>query len=160
VTATFTGDTYYEPSSASADVIVFAFPTKGAFVLGDRTVSAATPTTPVTWWSDTWYAQNSVSTGAAPDGFKGFAASVTSLPTTSPATSCGTTFLTRKGNSPPPTSGVPGYMGVIVASKVVKDKTGNVTGVWGKVVVVKADAGYSPSPGHPGTGKIVATFCG
>ena len=68
--------------------------------------------------------------------------------------------LTRTGNSPPPTSGVPGYMGVIVASKVVKDKTGNVTGVWGKVVVVKTDAGYSPSPGHPGTGKIVATFCG
>ena len=78
----------------------------------------------------------------------------------SAANSCGTTFLTRTGNSPPPTSGVPGYMGVIVTSKVVKDKTGNVTGVWGKVVVVKTDAGYSPSPGHPGTGKIVATFCG
>ena len=160
VTATFTGDTYYEPSSASADVIVFAFPTKGAFVLGDRSVSAATPTTSLTWWSDTWYTKNSVSGGVAPDAFKGFAASVTSLPTTSPANSCGTTFLTRTGNSPPPTSGVPGYMGVIVASKVVKDKTGNVTGVWGKVVVLKTDAGYSPSPGHPGTGKIVATFCG
>ena len=160
VTATFTGDTYYEPSSASANVILFAFPTKGAFVLGDRSVSAATPTTSLTWWSDTWYAKNSVSGGVAPDAFKGFAASVTSLPTTSPANSCGTTFLTRTGNSPPPTSEVPGYMGVIVASKVVKDKTGNVTGVWGKVVVVKTDAGYSPSPGHPGTGKVVATFCG
>ena len=101
-----------------------------------------------------------MSGGAAPDAFKGFAASVTSLPTTSPANSCGTTFLTRTGNSPPPTSGVPSYMGVIVASKVVKDKSGSVTGVWGKVVVVKTDAGYSPSPGHPGTGKLVATFCG
>ncbi len=159
VTATFTGDTYYEPSSASADVIVFAFPTKGAFALGDRSVSAATPTTSLTWWSDTWYTKNSLSGGVAPNAFKGFAASVTSLPTTSPANSCGTTFLTRKGNSPPPTSGVPGYMGVIVASRVVRDKAGNVNGVWGKVVVVKTDPGYSPSPGHPGTGKIVATFC-
>ena len=160
LTATFTGDTYYEPSSASADVIVFAFPTKGAFALGDRSVATATPTTSLTWWSDTWYPRNSVSGGVAPDAFKGFAASVTSLPTTSPANSCGTTFLTRTGNSPPPTSGVPTYMGVIVASKVVKDKSGNITGVWGKVVVVKTDAGYAPSPGHPGTGKIVATFCG
>ena len=160
VTATFTGDTYYEPSSASANVIVFAFPTRGAFVLGDRSVTAATPTTSLTWWSDTWYSRNLVSGGAAPDAFKGFAASVASLPTTSPANSCGTTFLTRTGNSPPPTSGVPSYMGVIVPSKVVKDKSGSVTGVWGKVVVVQTDAGYSPSPGHPGTGKLVATFCG
>lgn len=160
LTATFAGDTYYEPSTATADVIVFAFPAKGAFALGDRTTSAATPTTTVSWWSDTWYTRNTLSGGVAPDAFKGFAATVTSLPTTSPANSCGTTFLTRTGNSPPPTSAVPSYMGVIVASKVVKEKNGNVTGVWGKVVVVKTDAGYSPSPGHPGTGQVVATFCG
>lgn len=160
VTASFAGDTYYEPSSASVDVIVFAFPTKGAFTLGDRSVAAATPTSSVTWWSDTWNTRNAVSGGPAPEAFKGFAGTVSSLPTTSPATGCGTTFLTRTGNSPPPTSGVPSYMGTIVASRVVKDKTGNVTGVWGRVVVVKTDAGYSPSPGHPGTGRIVATFCG
>ncbi|HEX5087287.1 MAG TPA: Ig-like domain repeat protein [Nocardioides sp.] len=160
LTATFAGDTYYEPSSASADVIVFAFPSRGAFVLGDRSVAAATPTTSLTWWGDSWSTGNSVSAGAAPDAFKGFAASVTSLPTTTPADSCGTTFLTRTGNSPPPTSEVPGYMGVLVASTVVKDKAGSITGVWGKVVVVKTDTGYAPSPGRPGTGKVVATFCG
>jgi hypothetical protein len=26
-------------------------------------------------------------------------------------------------------------------------------------VVVHTDPGYGPNPGHPGTGKIVATFC-
>lgn len=159
VTATFAGDTYYEPSSDSEDVIVFAFPSKGAFVLGETTVATATPSTPVTWWSDLWWLQNSSSGGIAPDSFKGFAAKVTALPTTTPANVCGTTFLTRTGNSPPPTSGVPSYMGVIVASSVTKDRYGNITGVWGKIVVVKTDPGYSPSPGHPGTGKIVATFC-
>jgi hypothetical protein len=158
LTATFAGDTYYLPSSDSDEVIVFAFPSKGAFVLGDRTVAAATPSTPVTWWSDAWWLQNSVSGGIAPDSFKGFAASISKLPTTTPANSCGTSFVTRTGNSPPPTAGVPSYMGVIVANSVTKAGT-SVNGAWGKIVVVKTDAGYSPAPGHPGTGKIVATFC-
>ncbi len=159
VTATFTGDTYYEPSSASTNVIVFAFPTSGAFVLGDQSASMATPTTSLTWWDANWSAKNSLSGGGAPDAFKGYAASVMSLPTTSPANSCGTTFRTGLGDSSSPASVVPSYMGVIVPSKVAKDKD-NATGVWGKVVVVKTDPGYSPSPGHPGTGTIVATFCG
>lgn len=39
-------------------------------------------------------------------------------------------------------------------------KAGNgVTGKWGQIVVVKTNPGYAPSPGHPGTGTIVATFC-
>jgi hypothetical protein len=158
LTVSFAGDTYYEPSSDSAAVIVFAFPSRGAFVLGDSTVSAATPSTTVTWWSDTWWLQNGLSGGVAPDSFKGFAPSVTTLPTTTPADSCGTTFRTRTGNSPPPTAEVPSYMGVLVASSVTKAGP-NVNGVWGKIVVIKTDPGYAPDAGHPGTGKIVATFC-
>jgi Bacterial Ig-like domain (group 3) len=158
LTATFAGDTYYQPSSDSDQVVVFAFPTNGAFVLGNTTVATATPNTTVSWWSDTWWLQNRLSGGIAPDSFKGFAAKVTTLPTTTPANACGTTFVTRAGNSPPPTSGVPTYMGVIVASSVTKAGA-NVNGVWGRIVVVKTDPGYAPSPGHPGTGKIVATFC-
>ena len=158
LTAVFAGDTYYLPSSDVDEVIVFAFPSKGAFVLGDTTVSTATSDTAVTWWSDSWWQKNSLSGGVAPLSFKGFAGSVTTLPSTTPANVCGTRFLTTSGNSPPPTSGVPAYMGVIVASSVTKTGS-NINGVWGKVVVVKTDTGYSPSPGHPGTGKIVATFC-
>jgi hypothetical protein len=35
-----------------------------------------------------------------------------------------------------------------------------INGTWAKIVVVKTDPGYQPNPGHPGTGTIVATFCG
>jgi len=158
VTATFAGDAYYLPSSDSDSVVVFAFPSRGAFVLGDTTVALATPMTTVSWWSDTWWTLNSLSGGLAPDQFKGFAGTVTTLPTTSPANVCGTTFTTLPGNSPPPTSGVPSYMGVLVASSVTK--SGNtINGTWAKIVVVRTDPGYAPNPGHPGIGTIVATFC-
>ena len=70
----FGGDMYYLPSSKSAPVIVFAFPSRGAFVLGDATVSSATANSTVTWWGDSWWTANRLSGGIAPDSFKGFAA--------------------------------------------------------------------------------------
>lgn len=158
LTTTFAGDPYYLPSSDSDAVIVFAFPSRGVFVLGNTTVASATPTTTVSWWHDNWYLRNALSGGAAPSSFKGFAGMVTTLPTQSPANVCGTKFTTGTGNSPPPTSGVPSYMGVLVASSVKKSGS-TLNGTWGKIVVVRTDPGYGPSPGHPGTGKIVATFC-
>jgi hypothetical protein len=139
-------------------VIVFAFPSRGAFVLGDATVSSATADSTVTWWGDSWWAANRLSGGIAPDSFKGFAAEVTSLPTTTPANVCGATFLTRAGNSPPPTAEVPAYMGVVVASSVAKAGS-NVNGVWGRIVVVKTNPDYAPGPGHAGRGTIVASYC-
>jgi len=159
LTVTFGGDTYYQPSSQSASVIVFAFPSRGAFVLGDATAASAAPNVSVNWWSDSWWLQNRLTGGIAPDSFKGFAAAVTSLPTTAPANVCGRTFETRAGNSPPPTGEVPSYMGVIVASSVTKSGS-TVNGVWGRIVVVRTDPGYAPGPGHPGRGTIVASFCG
>lgn len=50
ISATFAGDTYYLPSSSTSTAIVFAFPAAGDFVLGDLSVAAAGPTTPLTWW--------------------------------------------------------------------------------------------------------------
>ena len=158
VTATFAGDAYYEPSSDSKDAMVFAFPSTGAFVLGDTTVAGATPTTRVTWWSDAWWSLNNLTGGPAPLAFKGYAATVRQLPTTNPANSCGTSFTSPPGNSPPPPSTVPSYMGVLVSSSAVKSGRG-INGQWGQVVVVRTDAGYSPKPGRVGTGTIVATFC-
>jgi M6 family metalloprotease-like protein len=157
--ASFAGDAYYLPSSDTGKTAtVFAFPSHGAFTLGNNTVAAATPTTTVTWWDDAWASFNSLSGGPAPTAFKGFAGTISTLPNTSPANVCGTTFKTTSGNSPPPASEVPSYMGVLVANSVTKSGT-TINGRWGKIVVVRVDPGYSPSPGHPGTGKIVATFC-
>jgi hypothetical protein len=46
-----------------------------------------------------------------------------------------------------------------VSSSITKDGdtiSGNVV----RVVQVATDPGYGPNPGHPGTGRIVATLCG
>ena len=54
--ATFAGDTYYLPSAdTSKSAVVFAFPSRGDFVLGDLSVAAAGPTTTLTWWGSEWY---------------------------------------------------------------------------------------------------------
>jgi len=157
ITATFAGDAYYLGSSDSAQVVVFAFPSRGAFTLGDLTVAGAGSNT-VTWWSHSWSSLNSLSGGLAPASFKGFAANVTTLPSTSPPDVCGTSFTTRTGNSSQPPDTVPSYMGVVVASSVTQSGS-TISGTWGSVVVVRTDPGYAPNPGHPGTGTIVATLC-
>jgi PKD repeat protein len=158
VGAAFTGNAFYSASSATTTAIVFAFPSRGAFTLGDRTVAAATPgTTTVTWWGDTWSTLNRLSGGTAPPSDKGFADSV-SLPTTTPPAACGGNWATTGGNSPPPTSGVPSYMGTLVTSKVKKAGQG-IAGDTVSIVVVKVNPGYGPSPMNHGTGVIVATYC-
>jgi len=156
LSATFGGDTYYLSSSdTSQSAIVFAFPSRGAFALGDLTVASAGPSTLLTWWSSQWSSLNSLSGGAAPNGFKGFAGVLT--PAAPPA--CAGTWTTGPGNSPPPVGTIPSYMGVLVPSSV--HAQGNTfSGNTPKIVVVKTDAGYSPSPGHPGTGTYIATYCG
>jgi PKD repeat protein len=157
ITATFAGDAYYLGSADSAQVVVFAFPSRGAFALGDLTVAGAGSST-VTWWSHSWSSLNSLSGGQAPASFKGFAADVTTLPTMSPPEVCGTTFTTRTGNSGGPPDEVPSYMGTLVASSVTQSGSA-INGNWASIVVVHTDPGYGPNPGHPGTGTIVATFC-
>ncbi len=159
ISATFAGDGYYLPSSDTGKTaIVFAFPTRGAFSLGDLTVAGADPSTNVTWWSDSWSKLNSMTGGPGPASYKGFDGTVSTLPTSSPATVCGITFSTDPGNSPPPTGTVPSYMGVLVTDSVTKSGS-TIGGHWASIVVVKVDPGYSPNPGHHGTGTIVATFC-
>ncbi|GAC1611755.1 MAG: hypothetical protein NVS3B26_27780 [Mycobacteriales bacterium] len=158
LSAAFAGDAYYLPSAdTSKTAVVFAFPSRGAFTLGDRTVAAASPSTSITWWADNWYQLNSLTGGTAPSSFKGFAATV-ALPTSTPPAACGGNWQTLPGNSPPPTAGVPSYMGVLVTSRV--SKTGNsIAGNTTHIVVVRTDPGYAPDPQSHGTGTIVATYC-
>lgn len=152
--AEFAGDAYYLPSSDTATALVFAFASRGSFVLGNQTVAAATPATTVTWWSHSWSSLNSMSAGPGPSSFKGFAG------TPSPATpTCGGSWASRPGNSSSPVDDVPSFMGVVVSSGVTKDGS-TVSGDIVKIVVVTTDPGYGPSPGHPGTGRVVATYCG
>ena len=153
VKADFAGDAFYLPSSESKTAIVFAFPARGDFVLGDATAAAAGPTTTVTFWGAQWASLNALSVGVVEPSFKGFAGTPSSAP---PA--CGGTWLTRPGNSSVPVATVPSYMGVAVATTVTKSGS-TVSGNIVHIVVVKTNPGYGPDPSNPGTGTIVATYC-
>jgi len=108
--------------------------------------------THVTFWGAQWWKLNSLSGGAAPASFKGFALS--------PATpSCGASWTTGPGNSPnPPAGPLPDFMGVIVTSSVSKSGS-QISGNTVHMVVVQTDPGYSNNPGHAGTGTVVAQIC-
>lgn len=152
LTAEFSGDAYYLPSvDTGKTAIVFAFPARGIFVLGDKTVGAAPPS--ITFWGSRWGAENILTGGNAPPSFKGFADSPGSGP---PA--CGGTWTTSPGNSSLPVEALPAYMGTAVSTSITK-KGSMISGIITKIVVVVTDPGYDADPGHPGTGTVVATFC-
>jgi hypothetical protein len=148
VVGSFLGDAFYLPSSVSANVISFAFPARGDFVVGDGTATGA-----VEFWGDDWAKVNLLSSGAAPDAFKGFAASTSAPP------ACGATWTSGPGNSSnPPNPPLPSYMGVIVSTAV--NKSGSIiSGNVFRIVVVATNPGYEGNPGHHGTGTVVATYC-
>lgn len=151
VRADFTSDGYYLPSAdATKSVIVFAFPSRGIFTLGDRSATGASAT--VTFWGAQWATQNPIA-GGTPSAFKGFADTPSSKPPT-----CGGAWTTSPGNSSTPVDSIPGYMGTAVSTSITKN--GNtITGTITKIVVVATAHGYASDPGHPGTGTIIATYC-
>ena len=139
-----------ESTSTSCSVVVFAFaPGGGSFVIGDQNSAVGTH---VTFWGAQWWKLNSLSGGAAPASFKGFAEN--------PATpACRTGWSTDPGNSTPPPAGpLPSLMGVIVTSSSTKSGS-TISGDTPHIVVVQTDAGYAPNPGHAGTGKVVIQVC-
>jgi hypothetical protein len=152
VKADFAGDGYYLPSAdATQHVIIFAFPARGIFALGDQTATA-NPSN-VTFWGAQWSGLNTLTGGSAPASFKGFADNPSSKP---PA--CRGTWTTSPGNSSSPVASVPAYMGTAVSTSISQNGntiTGNIT----KIVVVLTAPGYAANPGHPGTGTIIATYC-
>lgn len=131
----------------SASTIVYAFPSRGAFAVGD---SSATPGAPVTFFGAQWGSDNSLSGGAAPNAFKGFATAPGSSP------SCGGSFTANPGNSGFPPTSVPSYMGTLVTSQVTKSGS-NIVGTVTRIVVVKTSS-YGPSPGAGGKGTVVAVI--
>ncbi|MGH2854927.1 MAG: hypothetical protein ACRDLF_12140, partial [Solirubrobacteraceae bacterium] len=137
-------------TSVRCETLVFAFPSGGAFVIGDKNAVIGNA---VTFWSSKWREKNSLSeTPEPPADFKGFA-------NTPVAPSCGENWTARPGNSGhPPKPPLPAYMGVIVASKVSRSGS-TISGNVVHIVVVKTSPGYDPNPGHDGTGTVVAQVC-
>lgn len=147
VAANFAGDGFYLPSSASEPVILFAFLAQGSMIVGNLD----TPTgTAVEFWGSDWSTANALSGGPAPNSFKGFA--------TNSLQSCGGTWSASPGNSGKPPATLPSYMGVIATTTAAQSGS-TISGDGPIIVVVKTSAGYTPDPGHPGTGIVVATYC-
>jgi len=148
VKAEFAGDTYYLPSSDTKSALIYQPTTGGgAFVIGDRSTTGT-----VTFWGSQWSTTNSLTGGAAPSSFKGFAKNPTSP-------SCGTTWTTDPGNSAPPPAGpLPAYVQVIVTSKATKSGS-QISGDILHILIVRTNSGYDANQGHPGTGTVVATIC-
>jgi hypothetical protein len=127
----------------------FQFPQSGAFVIGDG-VNLANGAT-VYFWGSQWRQNNPMTGGSGPSAFKGFENG-------SPEPTCGGTWTSRPGNSSNPPATIPQYMAVIVSSSVDKNRS-IITGNIKRIVVVQTNPGYGPSPGHSGTGQIVAILC-
>lgn len=149
VNAAFAGDSDYEPSSANAATILFAYTTGGNFVVGDLDASGSGA---VTFWGSGWSNANHLSGGSTPSSFEGFA--------NNPAgqTSCGGVWSTSGGNSTSAPLSVPSYTAMIATNSVTKSGS-TISGTKPKLVIVRTDAGYLPSPGHTGTGQVVAVLC-
>jgi hypothetical protein len=126
-------------------------PGGGSFAIGDGNSASGTS---VTFWSPQWSKANTLSGGAAPSSFEGFA----KTPTTP---SCGTGWSTPPGNSSPAPSGpLPAFMQVVVTSQATKSGSG-VSGTTVHIVIVKTNSGYNPSAGvaGAGTGTVVSEVC-
>jgi hypothetical protein len=148
VTASFAGDPFYLPSSTSEPVIAFAFLASGSMVIGNL---SGTTGNAVTFWGAQWAKINSLSGGPAPSALKGFADSAPQ--------SCGGSWIANPpANSGVPPPSVPSYMGVIASSSIIQSGS-IISGDVPAIVVIKTNPGYGPSPGQPGTGIVVATFC-
>jgi PKD domain len=136
-------------STATAGPCTVLIYTPVPFVIGDGNSAVGTD---VTFWGAQWWKLNTLSGGAAPASFKGFA-----LEPSTP--SCGTNWTTGPGNSPPPPAGpLPSFIGVIVASSISQSGS-QISGDTVQMVVVETNPGYSSNPGHAGTGTVVAQIC-
>ena len=149
VRANFAGNVRYLGSSDEASTLIFAFLTRGSFVVGDQ---SGTIGNAVSFWGAQWRKSNELS-GGAPPAFKGFASSLTVSP---PA--CGAAWNTSPGNSADPPATVPSYMAAIASSTIAKAGSA-VSGDVRAIVIVKTDAGYKSDPGHAGTGTVLAILC-
>jgi uncharacterized repeat protein (TIGR01451 family) len=144
-TANVTSNEAGPGNTATATLTVTAM--SAQFVIGDRNAILGDT---VTFWGAQWAKDNSLSGGPAPNSFKGFTDTV-------PA-SCGGSWTSRPGNSSQPPDTVPLFMAVIASSTVTKSGA-TITGDIPKIVVVRTNPGYGSSPGHTGTGTVVAVVC-
>jgi hypothetical protein len=141
ISVAFAGDSAYAAASSNAQGFAYSTPAAGMFVIGNR---SALEGSTVTFWDAQWSRDNSLTGGAAPCQFKGFADNVSQ-----------DSWSTNPGNSSHPPSSLPAYMPVLVASKITS-KRSTINGDITELAIVRVNPGYSANPGHAGTGVVVA----
>jgi hypothetical protein len=146
--ASYPGDPNHTGSAGSATFVITA-PAYN-FVIGDNNAIVGSH---VTFWGAQWAKSNSLSGGSAPSSFKGFANSAS----TSPAT-CGGTWTSDPGNSAGAPAAIPEFITVIVSSSIAKSGS-VISGNNRKLVIIRTDPGYGPSPGQAGTGTVYSIVC-
>jgi PKD repeat protein len=139
-------------ATAASQLLIWAFAAGngGSFVIGDGSAQVGFG---VDFWGSRWAAQNLLTSGSAPAGFRGFAAAPSS---NQPA--CGGTYASGPGNSSSPPATVPAYMGVYVSS-AMSNQGPRITGNIAHIDVVRTGSGYRPDPGQEGSGQVVAQVC-
>jgi hypothetical protein len=154
-TATFTPTATRTPTSTATATATptstptpVPFATGGAFVIGDKNAVVGNA---VTFWGAQWATLNQLSSGPAPNSFKGFENSNT-------APTCGGTWTTDPGNSSHPPATVSSVMAVIVSDSISKNGS-TISGDIREIVVVQVNPGYAPNPGHAGTGTVLTVVC-
>ena len=140
VAASFAGDEFDQPASATGGTTVFSGLATGSFAIGN--LSAVVGAT-VTWWSPTWSSANQLSTGPAPSAFKGFAGALS-----------GATWCAGTGSSGNPPASVPTYLSVVVVDLAAKAGS-TISGTSTGTAIVRVNPGYDPVAGVPGTGQVV-----
>ncbi|GEM_PF-2605006 len=121
------------------------------FVIGN---SEAATGSSVEYWGAQWAADNPMTTGKAPDSFKGFADTVTF----EGGNPCAGSFVARTGDSADPPASVPATVLVLVADQVIQSGP-LISGTFSDVVEVRTNPGYGPAPGHAGTGTVGTSVC-
>jgi hypothetical protein len=146
--ASYPGDPNHTGSSGSSSFVITA-PAYN-FVIGDNNAIVGNQ---VTFWGAQWAKANSLSGGSASSSFKGFAN------VTSPApAACGGTWTSDPGNSSGPPAAIPQFITAIVSSSVTQSGS-LISGNNVKLVIIKTDPGYGPSPSQAGTGTVYSIVC-
>ncbi len=139
---TLSGDGLYQSSSLAKDVVLYALPDGGTFVVGDLTANGV-----VTFWSPLWSKANQLSGGAAPASFLGFAFEPAGV-------TCGAMWKALPLGLGAPAE-VPAYMAVVVAGTVTRSGL-TIVGDSARIVVVRTDRYRRLGIGR---GTVVASVC-
>jgi len=123
----------------------------GTFVIGDENAQIGNH---VTFWGSHWAQHNTSSNGDTPEGFMGFAGSLSPN-----LAECGGTWRGNVGGGTNPPMMIPEFITAVASSSITRSGS-HVNGDIALVVLIQTDSGYEPNPGHPGTGTIVGIVCG